>query len=284
MLRFLCFALVCAALTLSRMALADEAMFAVGSKWETVASGFNVVEGIAPAPEGGVFLTDVPDSELVRVDGDGVVKTIDTRTFKANGLALGPQGKLHGACMETPAIMVWETASLRRTTLSLPTPANDLVITADGHLYCTWGEANAVHHVRLSDPAPRKVADMPRPNGITLSEDGKELWVGEFVGDTIRAFPIAEDGTLGPSRAAFRAKTPADGRGLLDGMMPWPGGRILVATALGLQILGPGAEPVLLPNPTGQRANYVRVITDRAGARWLYVAHVKSVLRRRLAP
>ena len=277
-------ALACALLVFAGRLVADDSLFAPGSEWETVATGFNVAEGLAPAPDGGLYLTDVPDSELIRINARGEAETIDARTFKANGLALGPGGKLHGASMEIPAIVVWEPQTFRRSIIPLPTPANDLVITADGHLYCTWGAANAIHHVRLSDPSPRKAAVMPRPNGITLSADGKELWVGEFMGDTVRAFPIGPDGALGPARAAFRAKTPPDGRGLLDGMMPLPDGRLLAATALGLQILARDAEAVVLPNPTGHRANYVRAITGADGTRWLYAAHVKSVHRRRLAP
>ena len=86
---------------------------------------------------------------------------------------------------------------------------------------------------------------------------------------------------LGRARAGFKAKVPDDGKGLLDGMTRLSDGRLLVGTALGLQILSPDGTSELLPNPTDQRANYVRIITDASGQRWIYAAHVKSVLRRR---
>ena len=96
----------------------------------------------------------------------------------------------------------------------------------------------------------------------------------------MRAFPILADGALGPARPAFKVKVPADGKGLIDGMTPLADGRLLAATALGLQVLSTTAPPVLIPIPTPQRANYVRIITDASGKRWMYVAHVKTLLRR----
>jgi len=97
----------------------------------------------------------------------------------------------------------------------------------------------------------------------------------------VLAFPILPDEKLGPSRPAFKAKVPPNGKGLLDGMTPLPDGRLLVATALGLQILATDADPILIPNPTSHRANYVRLITSPDGQRWIYAAHEKSVIRRK---
>lgn len=262
-------------------ALADEsAVFEPGSRWETVSEGHRIVEGIASA--GGVlYLTDVPERELFRITADGKTELMDGATDAANGLAIGPGGKLHGACMHAPAILVWDLQTGARSRISLPSPANDLAITTEGTLYYTWGASNAVHRVIPSAPGAEKVADLPQPNGITLSHDSRELWVGEFHGDTVRAFPILGDGRLGPGVAAFKAKTPADGKGLLDGMTPLKDGRLLVATALGLQILERGKDPVLLANPTDRRANYVRLLTDGKGERWMIAAFEKSVMRRK---
>ena len=275
-------ALFMVAAGLSSIVLAEEsAIFTEASKWETVGEGYNIVEGIAAAKDGSIYLTDVPDSELIRIGPDGKTSWLDKQTLKANGLAIGPDGTLYAASMAEPAILAWNLASGKRSAITLPTPANDLAITDKGRLYCTWGAANAVYQLDLADPRPEKVADIPNPNGITLSHDGAELWVGEFHGDTVRAFSMLPDGRLGPVRAAFKALVPPDGKGLLDGMTPLKDGRLLAATALGLQLLSTTAPPVLIANPTAHRANYVRIISDSAGHRWIYVSHVKSVLRRR---
>jgi sugar lactone lactonase YvrE len=273
--------LVFAALIVHHAAAGGEEVFPEDSAWETVSSGHEVVEGIAAGADGAVFLTDVPGKELFKLDKDGRETLLDGSTDGANGLATGPDGRLFGACMNTPAIAIWNPETKDRSMIPLPTPANDLAITAAGALFYTWGPSDAVYHLDIANPQPRKLADMPNPNGITISHDGRELFVGEFFGNTVRAFPILDGGKLGPARAAFRAKAPENGKGLLDGMTPLRDGRLLVATALGLQILSTGAEPVVLPNPTDQRANYVRIITDSAGVRWIYAAHVKTVLRRK---
>lgn len=273
--------LTISAILLIRASAAETAVFVEGSEWVTVGEGYNIVEGIAQGKDGSIYLTDVPDSELIRIDPEGKTSVLDKQSLKANGLAMAADGQLLAASMAEPAILSWDLQTGQRRSIALPSPANDLAITSTGHLYCTWGEANAVYQFKLADPAPRKVADLPHPNGITLSHDGREVWVGEFHGNTVRAFPIQPDGALGPSRAAFTAQVPADGKGLLDGMTPLPDGRLLVATALGVQILSPSAPPILIPNPTTHRANYVRILSDPQGQRWMFVAHIKSVLKRR---
>jgi sugar lactone lactonase YvrE len=257
-------------------------LFTPGSKWETVCSGYNVVEGIASLPDGKVYLTDVLDDELLQHSPDGKEVMMDSKTTRANGLALEPNGKLYSVCMSESRALVWDLKnSGARTEIPLISPGNDLVIAANRWLYWTWGPKNLVLLLDLQTLESRKVAEVPNANGIALSYDGKELWVGEFVGKTVQAFPISENGDLGASRAAFQVKVPENGKGFIDGMMPLKDGRLLASTALGLQILSADGTALLLPNPTDQRANYVRLVTDAAGDRWIYAAHVKSVLRRR---
>lgn len=264
---------------------ADETgLFAPGSAWEMVSDGHRVAEGIASAA-GDIFITDVPDGELFRISPDGSESMVDAKTNGANGLAIGPDGQLYGACMHKPVIAVWDPATGERAAdITLPTPANDMAITADGHVFYTWGPANAVFRVSLENPIPVKAAELPNPNGITLSHDGGELWVGEFFGDTVRAYPILDDGRLGPPRNAFKAHVPDDGRGLLDGMTPLPDGRLLAGTALGLQILAENRPAVTLPNPATQRANYTRILTLPDNTRWVYATFVHSVMRRKAGP
>ncbi len=264
-----------------RLKAVGSGVFAKGSAWETVGEGYNIVEGIAAADNGTIYLTDVPEAKLHKITASGEESVVDAKTSLANGLAFGPDGRLYAACMAEPIILAWDLKTGKTSRILLPSPANDLVITKKGHLYCTWGPENAVYQLDLADPKPVKVAELPDPNGITLSHDGRELWVAEFMTDTVRAYPIRADGHLGPSRIAFKAKVPEDGKGLLDGMTPLADGRLLVGTALGLQILSADAPPIVIPNPTDQRSNYVRIITDAKGQRWIYASHVKSVIRRR---
>jgi gluconolactonase len=259
---------------------AGETLFAVGSEWEKVGGARRVVEGIAGARDGSVYITDVIDDKLIRIDADGTETLIDDATDHANGLAFGPDGRLYGVCMKKPAVLAWNLKTGARETIRIRTPGNDLAITSDGRLFYTWGGTNAVYEVKLPTGGSSKVADVENPNGISLSADGSELLVGRFFADTVLSFPILPEKGLGAPKEAFKAKTPEDGKGLLDGMIPLSKDKILTSTALGLQILSRNGDPELIANPTGQRANYVRMIVDGEGRKWIYAAHVKTLLRR----
>lgn len=263
---------------------AGESIFAADSEWETVSENHNIVEGIAVTSDGTVHVTDVPDDELIRLNPDGTETVIDQATGHANGLAIGPDGKLYSVCMSEPRVLVWDLTSGRRDSIPLPSPGNDLAITAEGRLFYTWGKSNAVYELNLTTREATKVGDVENANGITLSKKGDELFVGRFSSDTVLAFPILPEKGLGASREAFKVKVPSDGKGLIDGMTPLGDGRILASTALGLQILSPDEEPVILENPTNQRANYVRYVRDARGKSWIYAAFVKSILRRAAKP
>lgn len=259
---------------------AGDSIFAVDSSWETISGNHNIVEGIAAASDGTVYVTDVLDDELIRLNPDGSETIIDQATGHANGLATGPDGRLYSVCMMEPRVLIWDLTSGKRESIPLPTPGNDLAITADGRLFYTWGKTNAVYELNLSTREAAKVADVENPNGISLNKKGDELLVGRFSSDTVLAFPILSEKGLGASREAFKVKTPKNGKGMIDGMTPFGDGKILASTALGLQILSPDEDPVVLENPTKQRANYVRFVRDAGGKSWIYASYVKSVLRR----
>lgn len=259
----------------------EAGVFVDGSAWEIVGENYNVVEGIAATSDGTIYLTDVLDDELYKCTPGLKEELLDTKTTRANGLALGPGGNLYSVCMSEPRALVWNLKTGQRTEIPLASPGNDLVIVGEKYLYWTWGPANAVYVLDLKTLESRKVAEVQNANGITLSPDGHELWVGEFTTASVRGMPLLANGDLGSARAAFTVKLPENGKGFIDGMTPLKDGRVLVATALGLQILASDGTSQLLPNPTKQRANYVRLVTDAAGDRWMYAAFVKSVMRRR---
>jgi gluconolactonase len=264
----------------SAIAHADDSIFATASEWETVSEGHNFAEGIAATQDGTVYITDVPDNELIRLNPDGTETVIDKNTDRANGLAFGPDGRLYSVCMGKPQALAWDLKTGEREEIKLPSPGNDLAITTDGRLFYTWGKSNAVYEVDLDTRRAVKVADLENPNGIALSSDGKQLIVGKFFTDTVVAFPVLPERDLGDSKVAYKLKTPENGRGFPDGMTPLPDGRLLASTALGLQILSRDGTPELIANPTDQRANYVRFVSDADGKKWIYTAYVKSILRR----
>ena len=128
-----------------------------------------------------------------------------------------------------------------------------------------------------------------RPNGLALSADQRTLFVSEFWAHTVYAYPIDEDGQIaGEGKAAYTLSTPSNGQGFLDGMQVMPDGRLLIATALGIQLATPigqttsGPQLIIAPKPPeSPRSNYVRVSPD---GKWLYACFVNDVRRRLVNP
>ena len=270
---------------------APDLVFASSSDWEVVSSGHQFAEGMAWDAGGHFYFTDVPRAHLFRVDRATGVKTlVDAASGRANGIAFGPDGRLYGCASGDRCIYAWDPKTWQKTKVNEGTQSNDLVILRDGAIFYT--EPGAMLVWRLAPSTfDREVAARLAwgPNGIGVSPDQRTLLVAEFNGDTIHGFPLDAGGKVtGPARPAYRVAVPADGQGKLDGLMTLPDGRLLIGTALGLQIVSPGSTPgsaggmLIVPPPQGRaRNNYVRLSPD---GEWLYEAHAVDLLRRRLRP
>src|ERR1019366_10740124 len=87
---------------------------------------------------------------------------------------------------------------------------NDLIVDAKGGVYFTdpgprpvvAGRKAYVYYLPAGAKQPRVVDDqITRPNGLTLTNDGKTLIVDDTVGDTVFAFDVQADGWVKKRRA-----------------------------------------------------------------------------------
>lgn len=262
-----------------------EDFFAPGSEWETVTEGHQFAEGMAFDREGHLLFTDVPRSQLFRIDRTTGRKTlIDGATGRTNGIAFGPDGHLYGCAAGEQRIYRWDPTTWEKTTVAEGPHSNDIAVRKDGTIFFTDPRSQSVWRISAGDRKLEKAASLEwGPNGITLSLDQQTLLVAEFNSNRIHAFPIDAHCNLGDPRVAFVLRVPEDGKGQLDGMLVHHDGRLLSGTALGAQVAAPApAEAVVIPIPGDlPRCNYVRLSPDGA---WIYVAHAKVILRRQLAP
>jgi sugar lactone lactonase YvrE len=260
------------------VAKAADLIFSEGSEWELVSDGHQFAEGMAWDKEGHFYFTDVPRSLLYKVDAKtGERILIDDNTGRANGIAFGPDGRIYA----------WDPVTWGKVAVATGPASNDIAILKDGTIFFTDPGDNNVWRIDPKSGELTKAAD-PRwmPNGISLSLDQKTLLVAEFNSGTIHGFSIDSAGQLkGKSSPAYRLGIPSNTLGRLDGMQPLKDGRLLIGTALGMQIAPrvgkEGTHPlIVVPSPDNRpRCNYARISPD---GQWLYAAFAKDILRRRV--
>lgn len=266
-------------------------VFAPDSAWEVVSNGHQFAEGMAWDKDGHFYFTDVPRSELYRVDRATGMKTLlDGATGRANGIEFGPDGRLYGCSSGDRCIYAWDPKTWQKVKVTEGTQSNDLVILRDGTIFYTEPGARLVWRLAPKTFARELAVKLDwGPNGITASPDQKTLLVAEFSSDVIHGFALdANSMVSGPDRPAYRLSVPSDGQGRLDGMFVLPDGRLAIGTMLGTQFAPPVGAPanspkhLIVPPPSGRaRNNYVRISPDR---KWIYTAYALDLLRRELRP
>ena len=215
-----------------------------------------------------VLFTHIPGSQIMRYDPEtGECKEHRAGTNHANGLSFDAHGNLYGCSAGGRSIVRFEADGTTTTIVDrlegkrLNTP-NDLAIDAQGRVWFTnpWNEAliDASERMELdneevlrADPQPdgtwtlnRATHDCTKPNGILVSPDQRTLYVAQSHSEAgkvreLRAYPINEDGSLGPYTVLHQFGEDHRGpqRGI-DGMRFDAEGNI-VATA-GWSLSGPG--------------------------------------------
>ncbi len=228
-------------------------------QFEVLAEPMGLTEG--PAWDGsGLLFTNIPNSRIMRYDGEtGQISVFRTGTNQANGLMFDRDGRLYACEGGGRRIVRYEPDdgttvicdNYQGKRLNSP---NDLAIDNLGRIWFTdprygdYRDDMELDHesVYRLDPQPdgtwsitRMTYDTTAPNGILLSPDNRTLYVaqskyGEGEKRELRAYPIREDGTLGPYEVLHNFY-PHRG---IDGMCLDTEGNI-IATA-GWELSGPG--------------------------------------------
>ena len=228
---------------------------APGVEPELVKDGFMFTEGPVGTPDGGLYFTDIRANKIYKMDPDGKITTIRMNTGGANGLALN-SGELYAA-EGTAKLISRGNQNGRNTTVIDITNAplmgapNDLIFDTKGGFYFTdpgatplfpkvAGQFGKVYYVATAVGIPPYPIDdkIARPNGLTLTLDGRYLLVDDTLGDTIWSFDVQPKvKSKGIKKAEF-AKIPllTDGESLADGMAIDREGRVYVATGAGIQV------------------------------------------------
>jgi gluconolactonase len=232
---------------------------AAGTKWQLIWADFVTADGINGTADGGVLFAQEQTDTIKRLDTHNKEWTYIANTRGAGSISLDAQGRLFAVertCTEPLNTNLPGCNELTRISQLAPehrvlartfgdgTPLgrpNDLIADGKGGAYFTSGGAYYVSPTGVVST----VADQNiRSNGITLSPDGKTLYVTNNT--VVLAFDVKADGSTS-NRRDFGALNGDDGG---DGMAVDSEGRLYVTGAQGVHVLSPRGEHLgLIPTP-----------------------------------
>src|SRR5215471_20760794 len=188
---------------------------------ELVQEGFTFTEGPVGTADGGLYFSDIMGADKTfRLDSNGKISLYRSATNGTNGLALLRDGSLIGAEGNgkriSKAVAGGSASTLTEGIegMGLMAP-NDLIVDSKGGIYFTDPGPRPVVPGRkayvyyLPPGASRAIAiddGIARPNGLSLTLDGRTLIVVDTIGDVVFAFDVQPDGMVRNKRPFFRLR------------------------------------------------------------------------------
>jgi gluconolactonase len=176
---------------------------------EKVRGDHKFTEGPLYLPTGKIIFSDIPANRIYHEDGT----VFREPSNYSNGLTLDSEGRLIAAehkrrvsRTEKDGTVVTLAEEFEGKKLNSP---NDIIVRSDGTIFFTdppYGgnkaelDFQAVYKIATDGTLTALVRDFKKPNGLALSPDEKVLYVADTEGAHIRAFDVAEDGSLSNDR------------------------------------------------------------------------------------
>jgi len=191
---------------------------APGVEPQLVQEGFAFTEGPVGTPDGGLYFSDIRPNRIYRLDTNGEIGFVREQTNGANGLAVTREGDLLAAEGDGKRIskrsrdgtVTTVTEGIEGKPLLAP---NDLILDAKGGIY------------------------FARPNGLTLTRDGKTLIVDDTLGPTVYAYDVEPDGSVKNKRTFAQLRDIPEGKESgADGMALDREDRVYITTLTGVQV------------------------------------------------
>jgi len=229
-----------------------------GEEWQLVSEGHGFTEGPAVNAAGELFFSDLEQSKIWRVAGDGKVSLFQENTGKVNGLAFAPDGtRLYGCEGEPGRLVSWNTETNEKKVHAENVKPNDVVIASDGTVYFSEPRRKAIHVITPAGEVKVASEEFSGVNGVVLSTDQSLVYAADYGGRFVWSGQRKPDGTLAYVQPYYHLHLPpasVDVRSQADGMAVAKDGWLLVATAMGVQICDqPGRVHLIVPGPVGER-------------------------------
>ena len=226
-------------------------VLAPGSVPELVQEGYVFTEGPVATADGGLYFSDIRVSKTYFLDAGGKISIARENTSGANGLALTRDGELLFAEGDGKRITKrnrdGSIAVLTEGPPGAPLLApNDLIVDAKGGIYFTDpgprpvvpGRPTYVYYLPAGAKTPILIdGAVPRPNGLTLTTDGKTLIVDDTLNPTVFAYDVQADGSVKNKRAFLQLRDiPAGAESGADGLAIDRDDRLYITTVVGVQV------------------------------------------------
>ncbi len=218
---------------------------------ELVQEGFVFTEGPVGTPDGGLYFSDIRPNRIYHLDPGGKISLVREQTNGANGLALTREGDLLAAEGDGKRIsrrsrdggVTTVTEGIAGKPFLSP---NDVLVDANGGIYITDpgprpvvpGRTAYVYYLPAGAKEPIVIVDqIARPNGVTLTRDGKTLIVNDTLGPTVYAYDVQPDGSVKNKRTFAQLRDIPEGKESgADGMALDREDRVYVTTVAGVQV------------------------------------------------
>jgi gluconolactonase len=224
---------------------------APGVEPELVQEGFVFTEGPLGTPDGGLYFSDIRPNRIYRLDASGKIELVRENTNGANGLAFTREGDLLAAEGAGKRI----SKRTRDGTVTTVTEGiagkpflapNDLLVDTKGGIYITDpgprpvepGRICYVYYLPAGAKEPIVIDDkIARPNGLTLTRDGKTLIVNDTIGPTVYAYDVQGDGSVKNKRTFAQLRDIPEGKESgADGIALDREDRVYITTVTGVQV------------------------------------------------
>lgn len=220
------------------------------------------LEGPVFDDAGNLYVSDIPFGRIFRIDAAGEWTQVAEYDGEPNGMKFIDAHTLlvtdyKNGLMRVDVRTGHVTPHLQRRNTESFKGVNDLVLDAEGNIYFTDQGQSGLHdpsgrlyRLRPNGQLDLLLSNVPSPNGVALSPDGRLLYLAVTRGNCIWRVPLLPDGSVAKVSQFFTSYGPSGP----DGLAVDTQGRLLVANpGLGyVWVLNQCAEPVMvLRGPAG---------------------------------
>jgi len=228
------------------------------SAWADANRGGAVTDSFLEGPvfdaAGTLYVSDIPWGRIFRIDAQGAWSLVAEYDGEPNGMKFLDADTLlitdyKNGLMRLDVASGQVTPFLERRNSERFKGVNDLVFDADGNLYFTDQGQSGLHdpsgrlyRLRPNGQLDLLLSNVPSPNGVALSPDGRVLYLAVTRGNCVWRVPLLPDGSVAKVSQFFTSYGPSGP----DGLAVDEAGKLLIANpGLGyVWVLNHRAEPV----------------------------------------